>query len=372
MSAATVLRAVLRHGPVARSTIARLTGLSPAGVSRHCAGLADRGLVAEATGPVARNGLGRPHVPVDIDTARHTVCGVHIAHALCTLSSLDLRGNVLAQQRIPHADTSPDAVLGAVAEALPGFLGDRTPLAIGVAAGGWVDTDNGVIVEHASLGWHDVPVREVLAAATGLPVHADSHARALVQAEQLFGEVRGSESVLHLFVGNVVDAAIVTGGATHRGPRSAAGDVAHLPLGDPEVRCGRGHRGCFEATVSDDAWACRVAGVTMPELLATQRDLTPFLERARTVGRAAALLYDVVNPEILVVTEAGVIHFPECLRALREEIAARSHLCAAPEHTVLPSSFDGDSVLAVAGGAVALGVLYADPLSHAVDRLIFS
>ena len=363
---ATVLRAVLRHGPVARSTIARLTGLSPAGVSRHCAGLADRGLVVETDGPVSRNGMGRPHVPVDIDTERHTVCGVHIAHAQCTLSSLDLRGNVLAQHQIPHVDPSPAKVLGAVAQALPGFLAGKRPLAIGVAAGGWVDTDNGVIVEHGSLGWSNVPVREILADATDLPVHADSHARALVQAEQLFGEVRASDSVLHLFVGNVVDAAIVTAGSTHRGPRSAAGDVAHLPLGDPDVQCERGHRGCFEATVSDDAWARRVAGVSMPELLADKGSLPHFVRRARIVGRAAALLYDVVNPETLVVTEAGVIHFPECLEALREEIAARSHLCAAPEHTVLPSSFGGDSVLAVAGGAVALGVLYADPLSHAV------
>jgi hypothetical protein len=194
------LRAVLRHGPVARSTIARLTGLSPAGVSRHCGSLADRGLLLEAEEPVSRNGMGRPHVPVDIDTARHTVCGVHIAHAQCTLSLLDLLGNVLAQQEIPHEDGTPATTLRSVALALPAFLDGRRPLALGVAAGGWVDTNNGVSVEHASLGWTDVPVREILTRATNLPVHADSHARALVQAEQLFGQVRARESVLHLFV----------------------------------------------------------------------------------------------------------------------------------------------------------------------------
>lgn len=35
-NAATVLRTVLGHGPVARSGIARLSGLSPAAVSRQC------------------------------------------------------------------------------------------------------------------------------------------------------------------------------------------------------------------------------------------------------------------------------------------------------------------------------------------------
>ncbi|MGW4278030.1 MarR family transcriptional regulator, partial [Streptomyces seoulensis] len=52
-SASAVLRSVLAHGPVARSTIARLTGLSPAAVSDHCARLARLGLIREAAAPPA-------------------------------------------------------------------------------------------------------------------------------------------------------------------------------------------------------------------------------------------------------------------------------------------------------------------------------
>lgn len=44
-TAATVLRSVLEHGPVARSTIAHLTGLSAATVTKQYAELAERGLV---------------------------------------------------------------------------------------------------------------------------------------------------------------------------------------------------------------------------------------------------------------------------------------------------------------------------------------
>jgi predicted NBD/HSP70 family sugar kinase len=241
--------------------------------------------------------MGRPHVPVDIDTARHTVCGVHIAHAQCTLSLLDLLGNVLAQQEIPHEDGTPATTLRSVALALPAFLDGRRPLALGVAAGGWVDTNNGVSVEHASLGWTDVPVREILTRATNLPVHADSHARALVQAEQLFGQVRARESVLHLFVQRG------RRGDRHRrrdAPRPPFGrrDVAHLPVGDPAVRCGRGHHGCFEATVSDDAWARRTAGRSMRELLAGQGDPTPFVSPLALVGRRPDLLRQPEHPAL--------------------------------------------------------------------------
>ncbi|NEA47758.1 helix-turn-helix domain-containing protein, partial [Streptomyces sp. SID10815] len=61
-SASAVLRSVLAHGPVARSTIARLTGLSPAAVSDHCARLARLGLIREAAAPRQSGGVGRPHV----------------------------------------------------------------------------------------------------------------------------------------------------------------------------------------------------------------------------------------------------------------------------------------------------------------------
>ncbi|GAB3897060.1 hypothetical protein GCM10029964_079350 [Kibdelosporangium lantanae] len=232
-AAAVLLGAVLRHGPVARSTIARLTGLSPAAVTRNCAALADLGLLTEATTAIPYQGIGRPHVPLDIDTSRYIVAGLHIAHDFCTLALLDPRGCVRARLEVPHRDpgdpedvlaTAADRLLRLHAEQLPGHV----PLGLGVAAGGWVDTEAGVLVEHASLGWQGIRVRDALTARTGLPVRVDSHARALARAEQLFGAAGQRESMVHLFVGNVVDAAIVTGGTPHRGSRSAAGDVAHL------------------------------------------------------------------------------------------------------------------------------------------------
>ncbi|NYV77655.1 sugar kinase, partial [Streptomyces sp. UH6] len=59
--------------------------------------------------------------------------------------------------------------------------------------------------------------------------------------------------------------------------------------------------------------------------------------------------------------EPAAGRLPECLAALRSEVAERSWVCDDPERRVVPSSFTG-SVLATAGPAVALGALYDDPL----------
>lgn len=375
-SDSAVLRAVLDHGPIARSTIARLAGLSPAAVTRLAADLIAAGLLREsapaAGGPRA---AGRPHVPVDIDTSRRVACGLHIALRHATLAVLDLRGRVLARERICHVGREPRPVLSRLARRVPEFLARHAaglePAGLGVAVGGWVDPADGVIVEHALLGWRGVAVRGPLEEATGLPVRVDNHARSLARAEQLIGDPRARASVVHLFAGNMVDAAFATGGQVHHGPRSAAGVVAHLPLEGRTEPCACGRRGCLQAAVSSRALGLRAvrAGIT-PEpafgrLLAAARDgdhraIDLFAERARLLGAAAALLLDVLNPDLLVVTEQGIQHLPGCLDILRAEVAGRSPL-RDPGRAVVASSF-GDDALPVAAGTVILDALYADPL----------
>ncbi|MGW0843584.1 ROK family protein [Streptomyces sp. NPDC002787] len=374
-SASVVLRSVLEHGPVARSTIARVTGLSPASVTDYCARFTRLGLIREAEPPRQAKGVGRPHVPLDLDDSRFVVGGVHVAVPYTTVALLDLRGRVVVERRLKHGPTDPALVLARAADTLVTLLDaapGRRALAVGFAAGGWVDRETGAVVEHPLLGWREVPVREVIGARTGLPVHVDGHARALVAAEQLFGRARGSRSVLHLFVGNVVDAAFATNDEVHHGPRSQAGAIAHLPLPGGTESCHCGRTGCLQAELSERTLCRRARAAGVMDGVNPMRVLDAaaggdeaavrlLVERARTVGRAAELLLDVLNPETLVVTEIGVIGREDCLAALRAVVG--------PERAaaVGPTSFP-DAVLATAGGAVALDVLYRDPLGS-VARL---
>ncbi|MDH6623421.1 putative NBD/HSP70 family sugar kinase [Streptomyces sp. LBL] len=372
-NASVVLRSVLEHGPVARSTISRLTGLSPASVTDYCARFTEAGLIREAAAPRRSQGAGRPHVPVDLDDSRFVVGGVHVAVPYTTVAVLNLRGQVLAERRLKHEGhegTEPASVLECAADGLVALLDEfpgYRPLGVGFAAGGWVDGETGTVVEHPLLGWREVPARQVIGARAGLPVHVDGHARALVNAERLFGRGRGSRSVLHLFVGNVVDAAFATNDAVHHGPRSQAGAIAHLPVPGGTEPCDCGRTGCLQAELSERTLCRRaraagvIAGVNPMRVVAAAaggdvRAVGLLVERARTVGRAVGLLLDVLNPERVVVTEIGIISREDCLLALREAVGPNRAA------DVVPTSFP-DSVLAMAGGAVALDVLYRDPLS---------
>ncbi|GIE89958.1 ROK family protein [Actinoplanes regularis] len=380
-SAGAVLRAVLDHGPIARSSVARVTRLSAASVTGVVSSLLDRGLMCEVPEAAGPPGIGRPHVPLDIQVEGAAVIGVHIAVPRITVSLLDLRGRIIAQVQEPHGRTDPASVIATVAARIA-TLRRRHPrrrvLGLGLATGGWVDSLTGTIVEHPALDWRDVRIGAALAEATGLPVRTDNNSRALLRAELLFGAVAGRarESAVHLFVGNVVDVAFATGGAIHQGPRSASGAVAHLPVEGCREACSCGRVGCLQAAVSERVLVRRAmtAGLIdrpeIPALVKAAADgsagaLELLRDRARLVGRAAALLLDLFDPEVLVVAEAGANQLPECLATLRAEVAAWSSAGAEMERVVHPSSFPG-TVLAVAGGAVALDQVYASPLDLGV------
>lgn len=165
--------------------------------------------------------------------------------------------------------------------------------------------------------------KEFLTNALDTGVQVESHSRALARAEQLFGnDTRARTSVVHLFVGNVVDAAIATSGAVHSGPGGAAGEIAHLRLAGDDAPCPCGRRGCLQAAASN-----------------------------RTLGERAAELGIVAEPVLDLVIEAGAMLIPGCWEELTSEIGDRAH-------DAIPSSF-GRDVLSVAAGAVVLGELYA-------------
>ncbi|WP_264765339.1 ROK family protein [Frankia gtarii] len=379
-AAAAILRTVLDHGPVARTAIGRATGLSPAAVSRQTAGLISLGLLRELPASSLSPRAGRPHVPLDVDTRRHLACGVHIAVPFVTFSVVDLRGQVVAREQRPR-EGDATAVLRMIIQHLSGFLarhaGGSRVLGLGVVTGGRVDPELGLVVEHEPLDWRDVPVRDVLAAATGLPVHVDGHARALAQAEILFGDPRARRSLLHLFVGNVADAAFATDGSVHIGPNSAAGGIAHLRLADSNAPCRCGRSGCVQATLSESTLLRHAADegiISRPDLQdllsaalgGDRRAVALFRDRLRVVGRLIALLVDMMDPEVVVLTEAATLFLPALRGDLFAEISAHSRVCAEPERMVLPSSF-GPDVLAVAAGATVLDAVHRSPHSLPAD-----
>ncbi|WP_330252984.1 ROK family transcriptional regulator [Nocardia sp. NBC_00565] len=361
-SAGAVLRAVLESGVATRTAIARVAELSPATVTTQVRALVAAGLLVEHPETASPAGMGRPHSPLGLNSAGNVVIGVHIAAGHVTVAVLDIAGTVRLSHRLPHSSLDPDEILDAAAaevRRLRAELSERV-IGLGVAIGGWVDSTAGAVVDHISLRWRNVAVRQYLSERTGLPVSLDSHTRALLHAEQLFGTARTAAATVALFAGNVIDVAFAVHGRVHYGPRSAAGAITRLAGGEAEAALAE----CTDRALVARARRESLAVNGISDLIAVaERDEAArelFADRARVLGRVVAVLIDLLDPDAVVIVDPALMRVPG-VRAAYLDVVRRFSSCERPEEIVTGSSFIGRA-LETAAGTVVLQQLFTDPL----------
>ncbi|MEU6641498.1 ROK family transcriptional regulator [Saccharomonospora sp. NPDC046836] len=370
-NAAAVLGAIRTDGPLSRAAIARLTSLSMPTVSRQVSALAELELLREVPGVSVTREVGRPTVPVDLNDEVIAACGVHIGITTTTYGLTNLRGRLLDSERMPTPAGEPQEVLQRIALEVGAFLRnwtDRKIIGIGLAVGGQVDAERGLL-QHEPLGWRGVPARAVLEEVTGLPVHLDGHVPAMATAELLFGAAGRAQSSLYFYAREMVGVALSVDGVLHRGP-GLSGSIAHLPIGS-SVPCSCGRTGCLEATVAERSvveQAQRAGVIDKPDIrllraaaeagdAAADRIL---VERARALGRAVGIVRDVVNPELVVLGGQAITDAPDYLGELLDAFAGTTAL---PGTDLVEVTRFGPDVQAMAACTGLLTQLYDHPLS---------
>ena len=129
--------------------------------------------------------------------------------------------------------------------------------AVGLVVPGIVDAQQGIAVYAANLGWHQLPLRQIVAEAVGLPVVLDHDVRAAGLAELEIGAARDLQDVLFVALGTGIAAAVITGGHVLAGASGQAGELGHLPVFPDGEWCACGQRGCTETYASGAALSRR-------------------------------------------------------------------------------------------------------------------
>ena len=373
VNAATVVRSLLRDGPIARTEVAERTGLTRATVTRATAKLIDMGIVVEGE-PI--RSFGRPMIPIDLRAEHRLVVSIHVGVTLTRVGLVDVRGRIVQERKRLHVTTEPaglvDDVCRVAREMLAEHAQDAEVIGVGASIGGWVDTESGVVVRYTPLGWSDVPLVTMIAERLHLPVMFDHMVRGMALSEMMFGSARDVRDFLQIYVGDVLGAASVDAGIIRRGPRGAAGSIDHLPVSGESTRtcsCGRRHCAQWLVTdraVRDDAVALGLAaaGVTMDDLVASEDDgvLGLLDERARLLGEAVGLLIDFVNPSLLLLAGPQTRR-PGFLAAFRSGLSVRSDHGGDLDLPVRIAGF-GDSTPTPASAALCLDAYYRDPIGY--------
>ncbi|MBB5787630.1 ROK family transcriptional regulator [Jiangella mangrovi] len=303
LTRSAVLAALGTSGPLSRTDIARMLGVSPATVTQIVKDLVARGLVAEVEHRPSRG--GRPAVLLGLVGSAGRALGAKVAADHVAVVDVGLDGQVRQSWEYPFDATAADApdrlvdLLQPLAEA-PADENDAPILGVGICVPGAVDDQEAGAVDAPTLGWQRLALGARLRAALPVPVLVENDVNALAVAERLYGKGRDHRNFLVVTIGRGVGAGLVVDGSVYRGTNGGAGEFGHFPVRPDGPRCSCGNTGCLEASVGQEALlrAAREAGLDAP-------DATIFAAAGELFGRGVAGLINVMDPEVVIVLGEG-------------------------------------------------------------------
>ncbi|MFJ3969459.1 ROK family protein [Streptomyces parvus] len=341
MNDRAALDLLLEHGPLSRTRIGKLTGLSKPTASQLLARLEAAGLVV-ATG----TSEGRPGPSAQLYTvnprAAH-VAGLDVNGQRIVAAVADVTGATVGQFELATPGRRADSVVRQVADALDGAVkeagltrADVHRIVIGTP--GAFDPGTGRLRYASHLpGWHSPTLLEELAAFLPMPVEYENDVNLVAVAEQRLGAARGHEDFVLLWNEEGLGAALVINGRLHRGFTGGAGEVGFLPVpGTPLVRqVVKANSGGFQELAGAQAVPrlAKALGIDTPqqpyakvaaELLARAADayeedeaLTELLRQyAQRLATGLASVTAVLDPGLIVLSGRAVAAGGEILRSL--------------------------------------------------------
>lgn len=370
-----VLSLVRQQGALAKSDIARMTGLSVQTVSVIMRALENDGLLVR--GEPIRGRVGQPSVPMSLAADGALFLGLKIGRRSADLVLIDFLGQIRATRRRIYRYPTPGAVVAFVQDALPSILNDlplgqRDRVAgMGVAMPfqlwSWVAYIGAPQAEMDE--WRHRDIQAEIAAVAGMPVFVQNDATAACGAELVFGTGERPKDFLYFYFGTFIGGGLVLNGQLFTGRTGNAGGVGPMPVPGPDGRLLR----LFDmSSMSRLAAAMEAAGESSDHLWAqhTEWRVSPAILSQWMDGAALGLAYATLSAAALIELEAVLIDgwMPVEVRA---EIARRTHDAL---HTLDLSGIDapvvrqgtvGANARALGAAAIPLAQRYlVDPNAH--------
>ena len=358
-----LLNLVRAWQPVSRADLARLMGTRRGAISLIVNDLIAEGVLFEgAKGEAAR---GRKPKFLYIDSRKRSVIAVDVRPTRTYLMVTDLLTEPIVGVSSFPTQTDAGRFIKTLGARIRRIREDHKDLGqcegIGLVVPGMVDGTGACISFAPRLGWRDVPLRDLLAKETGLPVHIENSGRACAIA-QVWGvrrEAGRSSDFVFLSVSDGLGVGFVVNGEVVRGRHNVAGEFGHTPLNIDGPPCACGANGCWEAYVSNIATLSRyfgraisphkpipaeIASFTVDDLIARARGgdakaIAALQTTARYLGLGLATVVNAADPARIFLSGEIIAAWDLIEGTVRQALASRVLAPAASsiEITLIPS-----------------------------------
>jgi len=251
----------------------------------------------------------------------------------------------------------------------------RTISGLGIGSPGPLDTTRGVVLLTPNLGWVDMPLRDRVAGALGLPATLDNDANCAAFGEWWRGAARGADHVVGLTIGTGIGGGIVLGGRIYHGASDIAGEIGHMTIDSTGRRCKCGNYGCLEAYASGPAIAARAAEavetgattslaryvggdlskITAQVVYEAAKDGDPVAlevvaDTAKFLGAGVANVINLLNPQVVVVCGGVTLAGDRLFEPLRREVKRRAFKPGVDACRIIPGELAGTAGVYGAAG----------------------
>lgn len=254
----SVLRCVARGG-ASRIKLAEDTGLTTAAISRITRQLIDAGIIEEAETPLQIGGRGRRTHCLQLSADGAWLVVMVITANRRSVAIANCRGEIQASVDLDTLDMTP------AGKALSTFSNTANKLihqqnidrdrilGVSVIVAVNVNPANHTTLSSAVLGWKNVDIKTHIAKHTGLSVHLEARAAALLQTELFYQPAIQDRSVVLINNGWRIGSCVSLSGELLESSAGRIGQVAHLNANDNSTPCYCGMSGCLDALASGAA-----------------------------------------------------------------------------------------------------------------------
>lgn len=229
----TALRLLLDHGPLSRSRLGELSGMSKPTASQMILRLERAGLIEK----VGESAGGRGPNAVLYGVRRDVVTGVAISVLGDAISAVVVdalgtehpvaRIGIAGEERSPERDV--DRAVAAACAAADIARETVSMIAVGVQAA--VDAKRDQLSFTDTLpGWPATGAHALITGSTGLGVVLGNDVNLAAMAERAYGAAQDDPSFVYFWIGEGLGLGIDVDGVVQRGAGGGAGEIGYLPV----------------------------------------------------------------------------------------------------------------------------------------------
>jgi predicted NBD/HSP70 family sugar kinase len=236
----TAFRLLLEHGPLTRSKLGELSGMSKPTATQMITRLERVGLI-RPVGEVS-GGRGPNAVSYGVRTDRITGVAISILHRVIqavVVDAVDRDHPVVEIATDATAERTPEGDVRAAVRAACAAAGlDEATVSrvvVGVQAAFFVEGDELSFTDTLP-GWPAVGARRRIEEALGLAVTLDNDVNLAAMAERSAGAAQDVASFALFWIGDGLGVGVDIGGTLHRGSSGGAGEIGYLAVPSAAVR----------------------------------------------------------------------------------------------------------------------------------------